>query len=179
MRAASLVVFCTLTTARCAHDHQVYSLYADPVVINKIASELKKDCAPGTCFVDRCWQEQYDLTFCNVEFSFVLESQQAEILKTTASRLQKKGTNVGFCGRDSPGTRFAGAIIGGLAAGVASAAVGGGSGSGYGATAAVHSDSSHALSDHLNERLADACSETTNLVVARQRFQPLEDSDND
>jgi hypothetical protein len=111
--------------------------------------------------------ETESVAFCTVEFSFVVEWHQSEMLSAVAVRLQERGLKVGLCGRDSTGTQLLGTFIGGLAAGATSAALGGSSsdGAAVGAAVAASSDSD-ATSDELNERLSEACMDGVSLTEA-------------
>ena len=167
MRLSFVLVSFFVCGCASTHEHKVFDLDADKNIVASVKDRLGKDCAPWQCAVKRCWKEMRDLTFCEVEFSYVTGWQQQKLLSAAVKDLEGSHSQIGLCGHDSTESIIVGALIGGVGAGAASAALGGHSGSASlaGSVGATSYSSNMVTSTReKDDRLQSACSGSAVLI---------------
>ena len=143
--------------------HEIYRSEVDLSQRSIIDFEVVQHCKAEQCWVDRCWMETQDLIFCKMEFSFTDRFSQTRSLAKIAAKLEKRGINIGLCGKDSKSSQLTEAFVGGFIGGATSAALSNSN------SVAIHSSSylnDNTTSDQFDERLSDACSEGSILEEA-------------
>jgi hypothetical protein len=102
------------------------ALVARPEFANEIAQELKKEVSSSHCQIIGCvaFEKEPNHYICVGEFSFILPNTAAELFRNAIDRARSADALVDFTAEEGFGSKMVGALLGGVAGGLASGAMG-------------------------------------------------------